>query len=99
MNLSTCACKCDKDFDIGEYLKDFTCMKSLFDDLAVTCDEIEDTQESVVVNTSKRINYWLIVVVLFAIACLLSLVTIVVKYCMKRGLTIPFLLSYLCREQ
>ena len=47
-----------------ECLKDFTCIKSLFGYLVVTCDEIEDTQENVVVNTSNRINYWLIAVVL-----------------------------------
>lgn len=47
-----------------EYLKDFTCITSLFGYLVVTCDETEDTQENVVVNTSNRRNYWLIAVVL-----------------------------------
>ena len=47
-----------------EYLKDFTCIASLFGYLVVTCDETEDTQENVVVNTSNRRNYWLIAVVL-----------------------------------
>ena len=35
-NHSICACKCDKGFEIGEYLKDFTCTKSSH--LIVTCD-------------------------------------------------------------
>ena len=39
-NPSTCACKCEKDFEIGEYLKDLEYMKSLVDDTVVTCDEI-----------------------------------------------------------
>ena len=38
------ACKCDKDFEMSEYLKDCTCVKSLFDYIIVTCDKIGDTQ-------------------------------------------------------
>ena len=41
-NPSTCACKCDKDCKIGEYFRDSLCIKSLVDDLLVTCDEIGD---------------------------------------------------------
>ena len=33
---STCSCKCNKDCDIGKYLKDCTCMESIVDNLAVT---------------------------------------------------------------
>ena len=62
--------------------------------MVVTCDEIEDTQKTVVVNPSNGIDYRLIVVVLLAIACLLLLVAIDVKYYMKRGLTTPCLLSH-----
>lgn len=43
---STCACKCDEDFGMSQYLKDCTCMKSLTDDVLVTCDKIEYTWES-----------------------------------------------------
>ena len=32
-------------------------MKSLADDLAVTCDEIENTPDSAPINPSERINY------------------------------------------
>ena len=53
-------------------------MKRLVDDLVVTCDETVDISKSVV---------------LIAIACLLLLEAITVKYYMKRGLTIPCLLS------
>ena len=45
-NTSTCAWKCDKDCDMGKYLKNCECMQSLVDDLVVTCDEIEDKPES-----------------------------------------------------
>ena len=62
--------------------------------MVVTCDEIEDTQKTVVVNPSNGIDYRLIVVVLLAIACLLLLVAIDVNYYMKRGLTTPCLLSH-----
>ena len=59
-NPSTFACDCDKDFKIGEYLKDG--LKSLADNLVVTCDEIADTPNSVVINPSNGINYWIIAV-------------------------------------
>lgn len=36
-NCSMCACKCDKDCDIGENLKNRRCMKMFVDDLVVTC--------------------------------------------------------------
>ena len=80
------------DCEIGEYLKDCTCMKSLADDLVVTQDQIADTQESVV--SILVINYWLIGFVLLSIACLLLLVVIALKYYIKRGLTISYLLLY-----
>ena len=57
--------------------------------LAVTCDENIDTPESVVVNSNYRINYWLIVVALLAIACFLVVVAIITKYYIKHELTIP----------
>ena len=69
-------------------------MKSVIDDVAVTCDEVEYTLESAPINLSNRINYCLISLVLLAIPCLLLLGVIVVKYEMKCGLTIPCLLSY-----
>ena len=59
-NPSTFACDCDKDFKIGEYLKDG--LNSLADNLVVTCDEIADTPNSVVINPSNGINYWIIAV-------------------------------------
>ena len=68
-------------------MKDCECLKRLFDDLVVTCDVIEDTSNSVVINPSGGINVWLIAIVLLAITCLLLLVVIVVKYYMKSALT------------
>lgn len=53
--------------------------KILIDGLLVTCDEIEDTPESLSVNPSNEINYWLKTVVPLAIVCLVLLVAIVVK--------------------
>ena len=69
-------------------------MRSLADDLVVTCDETGDTLESAPINPSDGINYWFIAAVQLAITCLLLLVTVVVKHNTKRGLTIPCLLSY-----
>lgn len=40
-NASICACKWDEDRDMGEYLQNCKCMKSLL----VTCNEIEDTPD------------------------------------------------------
>ena len=75
-------------------MKDCECIKSLNGDLVVICDKTGNTLESVVINSSDGISYWLIAVVLLAITCLLLLVAIIVKDCMKSGLTIPCLLSY-----
>ena len=44
-NPSIGACECDKYCDICEYLEDCTLMKSLVNDLVVTCDEILNTPE------------------------------------------------------
>ena len=74
-------------------MKDCECTKSLYDDLAVTCDKTVDTAESAPINPSDSIDYWLIAI-LISIACLLSFVVIVVKLYMKHALTIPCLLSY-----
>ena len=51
--------------------------------VVVTCDEIIHTPENISINPNDKANYWLIAVVLLAIACLLCLVIIVVKYCIK----------------
>ena len=69
-------------------------MMSLFDDLVVTCDEIEHILESAPINHSYGINNWLIAVVLLAMVFLLLLVVILVTYYIKRQLTIPCLLSH-----
>ena len=47
-------------------------MKSLVDDLVVTCEEIEGTLEIAVINPSNGINYWLIAVDLLATSCLID---------------------------
>ena len=43
-NPSICASECDKDCDIDEYLKGCTRIKSLDNNLLITCDETVDTQ-------------------------------------------------------
>ena len=68
------------------------CVKSLVDDLVVTCDQFENIPESAVINPSNGINYWLLAVVLLAITCILLLVVKIVKYYMKPELTISYLL-------
>ena len=68
-NPSKCACKCDKDRDMDEYLKGYTYMESIVHDLVVTCDKIEDTSKSASIIPSNGINYLLNAVILLAIAC------------------------------
>ena len=69
-------------------------MKSLADDLVVSYDEIVDTPETTLINSSGGINHGLIAVVLLATACLLLLMVMVVKYYMKPRLTISCLFLY-----
>lgn len=66
-------------------------MKSLVYGQVITLDE--NTPESASISPSNRINYWPIVVALLAVAYLLLLIARVVRYYLKCGLTIPFLLS------
>ena len=94
-NSNTWVCKCHKDWNMGEYLKYCTGRKSLVDDLAVTCNEMENIPENASINCSNGIIYWLVAFVLLAIACLLQLIVMAVKYCMKHDLTIPYRLSIL----
>ena len=73
------------------YLRECECMKSLTDDIVVTCQDTTETPKSTRINHSDGINYCLIV--LLSIACLLFLVTIAVKYYMKYRSAVPCLLS------
>ena len=65
-------------------------MKVLVEDLVVTFDEIEDIPGSALISPGKGINYWFVAVNLLAVTYLLSLITMVVKYCMKHKLKIHF---------
>ena len=75
-------------------VKDCECIKSLLENLVVICDEIVDTPDSASISLRSGINYWLIPVVLLAIAGLLILMAIIINYYMKHELTIPCLLLY-----
>ena len=77
-------------------------MKIYVDYSVVTCDGIVDTvrdfsyancttPESEVINPIDGISYWSIAIVLLAIAYLLLLVAMVVKYDMKYKLAMPCL--------
>ena len=52
---SKCAGVCDKYRKIVNYLKDCECMKSLINDVSVTCDEIVETPKSASINPSDGI--------------------------------------------
>lgn len=52
-NPSICAYEYVKDHEIGEYLKNCLCMKSLVDDQVVTCDEIVNMPEA---------NWWILMI-------------------------------------
>ena len=62
--------------------------ENLADDMVVTWDKIVNAATSAPINPTDGINLWLITVVLSAIACFLLLLVNIVKYCMKRKLTI-----------
>ena len=55
-NTSICACKRNKNCDIGEYIKDCTGTKRLIVDLIVTYDEIVDMQETTSINPDNQTN-------------------------------------------
>ena len=59
-------------------------MKSLADDVVVTCDEIVKTPETRSIKPNDKTSYCFIAEVSLAITCLLLLVAIVVKFSMKR---------------
>ena len=73
-----------KDCELDEYLKSCTCMKSLADNLVTTCDEFEDTSETI----NSRIYWWKsntqnklstsLCIALLAITCLYSLLLFVI---------------------
>ena len=56
------------DCDINKYLKECECMRTLVDNLVITCDQTEDSLKSAVINPSYRINYPLIIIVLAIIS-------------------------------
>ena len=67
-------------------------MRSFVDDLVVIPYQILDTLLSAKINLSyKLLAYWFC---LLSIACLLLPGAIFAKYCMKRGLTMLYLLLY-----
>ena len=76
-----------------EYLKDCECMKSIVDDILVTCDEIVDTPKSTPVNPSDGLDYWIVPVVILAIAVLLLFVPIVVTLHEKPYFLFPSVLK------
>ena len=42
------------DCDMGEYLKDCACIKSLADDLVVTCNETVNTPDTTLINSNDK---------------------------------------------
>ena len=80
--------------EYSDFLKDCKCRESLIDDALFTCDDIVDTPETISINPGDKTNYWILDILLVAIACLILVVVIVVKYYMNAGLAIPCLLLY-----
>ena len=62
-------------------------MKTFVDDIVVPFDELVDTLVTALIVPNDITNYWLLSVVPLAIACLILLVIIIVKYCTKYRLT------------
>ena len=60
---STCPCQCVKHCDINKYLKHCSCVKTIVDDLVITCDEIIDEPRTALINSNDKkakhkINYY-----------------------------------------
>ena len=56
-------CICKEDY-FNEYLKSCTCLKSIMDDLVITCDEIADTLKTVSIKSfdkkgTDKIDYYI----------------------------------------
>ena len=60
---STCPCQCVKHCDINKYLKHWSCVKTIIDDLVITRDEIIDEPRTALINShdkkaKHKINYY-----------------------------------------
>ena len=62
---------------MGEYIEDFTCVKTLVNDPINTCNNTEGTQKSVIINSSNGIIYGLAAVV----QCVCLYVCVCVSVC------------------
>ena len=47
---------------LHKYLKDCTCIKCLVDDLEDICDETVAISETTSINSTKKVNCWLLIV-------------------------------------
>lgn len=56
-NHTACVGKCDKGCHLGEYSKDCTCIKTIFDVLVLTHHETVEAPDGVVINPRNRTNY------------------------------------------
>lgn len=56
-NSILCACECDRNCIVVEYLKNYTCVKSNTDDLVITCKEILDALKTVFINFNDEAQY------------------------------------------
>ena len=56
LNLSICACVCDKDCEIDKHFKNFTSMKSLIGYSVIMRDEIAGTAETTILLINKNIQ-------------------------------------------
>ena len=91
LEFSICACECDKDCQIDEYLKSCNCAKSLIDDSVILCDEVVDILETVSKNSNDnkathKMNYYILLTFLLVAILLLIIITICC-YCIKHQST------------
>ena len=88
-NPSICACECDKDWEIYEYLKDFNCIKIVLDDLVITCGEIVDTGETVLIDSIHKkaiyqTDHYNLQTFILVITCILLLIIVATNWhCIK----------------
>ena len=84
-NPSNCECKCNKSFDIGEYLdyENWKCRKKLVDKLVEECTENVEETKLVEYENKHKCNFCIVHIVLFSLSFAINI-----------GIAIYFVYSY-----
>ena len=64
-------CECKKECRADEHLENYTCMKSLVDNLVITCDDILNALINFIDKKTSLMDYCFLLTILLVIVCLL----------------------------